>query len=119
MTIGPEPSTRILFRSSRRGTEGPQELVEEAERVVRPRPGLRVVLDAARGDVEQADALDRAVVEVHVGQLSVAQVRLDDREGLGRFPGDGEAVVLGGDGDPSRSEVFDGVVGTAVTEWQL
>src|SRR3954449_7908861 len=111
MTIGPEPRTRILWRSSRlgmeghlrgasspavgwgrrassppklamnssnrpRGSFGPRpargggggrrgdqpaetgdELVEQAEGVVRPRAGLRVVLDAARRDVERPDAL--------------------------------------------------------------
>ena len=56
-----------------------------------PGPGLGVVLDAAGGHVEQADALDRAVVEVHVGELGGAELGLDDLAGL---PGDREAVVL-------------------------
>src|SRR3954453_6358264 len=116
MTIGPEPSTRILLRSSLRGIEGPDEFVEEVEAVVRAGSGFRVVLDAAGGDVEQADALDRAVVEVHVGELGLAEVGLDDLTGLAR---DREAVVLGGDGDPSRPQVLDGVVGAAVAEREL
>src|SRR4051795_4928051 len=117
MTIGPEPSTRILWRSSLRGIgatsagrpdrvlrrtpgiapgEVGEELVEQPERVVRPRAGLRVVLHAAGGDVEQADALDRAVVEVHVGQLRLPEVRLQPLAGLAAH---GEPVVLRGDGD--------------------
>src|SRR3954453_8537467 len=95
MTIGPEPRTRILFRSSRLGMLEPRdELVEEVEGVVRPRSRLRVVLDAAGGDVEQADPFDRAVVEVHVGELRLAEVGLDDLGWVGRCPLDREAVVL-------------------------
>src|SRR3954451_7846854 len=99
MTIGPEPRTRILWRSSLRGMgllDRADEVVEEPERVVRAGAGLGVVLDAAGGHVEQPDALDRPVVEVHVGQLRLPDVA---REALARRAGDGEAVVLRGDGD--------------------
>src|SRR4051812_36300387 len=97
MTIGPEPSTRILWMSSLRGTvELPEKLVEQAERVVRSRSRLRVVLDAARWDVEQADALDRSVVEVHVRQLRLAEVA---GQPLARLAAHGEPVVLRGDRD--------------------
>src|SRR4051795_5761136 len=128
MTIGPEPSTMILWRSSRLGTgtpprpgldrvarlrEPPDELVEQAERVVRPRPRLWVVLHAARRHVERADALDRPVVEVDVGQLDRADLGLDPLAGLARHR---EPVVLRGDGDPAGAHVLDGVVGAAVAE---
>src|SRR3954451_2044546 len=104
MTIGPEPSTRILWRSSRLGMrERPDEVVEQAERVVRPRSGLGVVLHAAGRDVERPDALDRAVVEVDVGQLARADLRLDP---LAHLAGDREAVVLRGDGDPAGAQVL-------------
>src|SRR4051794_28687033 len=116
MTIGPLPSTRILWRSSLRGNEALQELVEEAEAVVRPRPRLGVVLHAAGRDVERPDALDRAVVEVDVGELDGADLRLDPLAGLAR---DREAVVLRGDGDPAGAQVLDRVVGAAVAERQL
>src|SRR3954471_21316783 len=117
MTIGPEPSTRILWMSSLRGTvELPQELVEQAERVVRPRPRLRVVLHAAGGHVEQADALDRAVVEVHVGQLRLAEVALQPLAGLALH---GEAVVLRRDRDAAGADVLDRVVRPAVAEREL
>src|SRR5688572_12646801 len=119
MTIGPEPSTRIFWMSSRLGTGGLEqrdELVEQSERVVRAGARLRVVLDAPGRDVEQADALDRAVVEVHVRQLAGAEVGLDPLAGL---PAHREAVVLRGDRDPARPQVLDGVVGAAVAERQL
>src|SRR5215217_7550538 len=114
MTIGPEPSTRILWRSSRLGIRSisaghpdgvpmgwagirpgilylPDELVEQPDRVVRARARLRVVLHAAGRHVEQPDALDRAVVEVHVGQLGLAEVGL---EPLARLALHRETVVL-------------------------
>src|SRR5829696_1042644 len=121
MTIGPEPSTRILWRSSRLGTSGARldladELVEEPDGVVGPGSGLGVVLDAAGRDVEQADALDRAVVEVHVGQLGLPEVGLQPLTGLALH---GEAVVLGGDRDPPGAQVLDGVVAAAMAERQL
>src|SRR4051794_10752348 len=117
MTIGPEPRIRILWRSSRRGTgQLPDEVVEEADRVVRAGPGLGVVLDAAGRDVEQADALDRAVVEVDVRELGLAEVALQALTGLSTHR---EPVVLRGDGDPSRAQVLHGVVGPAVAERQL
>ena len=89
------------------------ELVEEAEGVVGAGARLGVVLDAAGGDVEQADSLDRVVVEVHVGQLRGAEVGLDD---LARRSGDREAVVLARDRDPAGPQVLDRVVGAAVAE---
>src|SRR6478672_10768620 len=114
MTIGPEPSTRILWRSFLRGTvELPQELVEQAERVVGAGSGLGVVLHAARRDVEQPDALDRAVVEVHVGQLGLPEIALQALAGLAL---DREAVVLGGDRDAAVAQVLDRMVAAAVAE---
>src|SRR5215217_8763075 len=115
MTIGPEPRTRILCRSSRLGTGvtsagrpdrglmvGPDivsgyladELIEEAELVVRTRSGLGVILDAAGRDVEQANALDRSVIQVHVRELRLAQVA---SQALAGFALHREAVVLRSD----------------------
>src|SRR4051794_5938718 len=117
MTIGPEPRTRILWRSSLRGMgEQLDELVEEAEGVIGAGARLGVVLDAAGGDVEQADSLDRVVVEVHLGELRGAEVGLDDLAGRS---GDREAVVLARDRDPAGPQVLDRVVGAAVAEGQL
>src|SRR3954466_4994271 len=117
MTIGPDPRIRILWRSSRRGTRQlPDEVVEQPHGVVRSRPGLGVVLHAAGGHVKQPDALDRAVIEVDVWELGLAEAALKPLPGP---PGDGEAVVLRGDGDSSGAEVLHGVVRAAVAERQL
>src|SRR3954464_2014976 len=127
MTIGPEPRMRIFSMSSLRGMGGDllQEAVEEIEAVVRAGPGLGVVLDGAPGDVEQRQALDRAVVEVDVAELGRAEVCLPAH---GLVGGDGllaaraedrEAVVLRGDLDAAGLEVLDRVVGAAVAEGQL
>src|SRR3954467_8855529 len=103
MTIGPEPRMRMRWRSSRRGISGLRsghlgdEVVEQPERVVRTGARLRVVLPAAGRDVEQADALDRAVVEVDVRELGLAEVAAQALAGLAA---DREAMVLGGDRDP-------------------
>src|SRR4051812_15426664 len=104
MTIGPEPRMRMRWMSSRLGNclELLDEGVEELDGVVWAGAGLRVVLHAAGGGVEQANALDGAVVEGHVGQLRLAEVRLQPLAGL---TADREAVVLGGDGDPPRAQV--------------
>src|SRR5215203_2794216 len=119
MTIGPEPRMRILWRSSRLGMRAlylSDELVEQPQGVVRARSGLGVVLHAAGRDVEQAEALDGAVVEVHVGQLGLAEVGLEARA---RLAADREAVVLRGDRDALRAQVLDRVVGAAVAEGEL
>src|SRR3712207_3909849 len=98
MTIGPEPRTRIRWRSSLRGTgDLLHELVEEPERVVRTGSGFGVVLHAAGGDVEQPDALDRPVVEVEARELDVPEVGVDADRRLLEAPLDREAVVLRGD----------------------
>src|SRR3954468_22788520 len=84
MTIGPEPRMRILWRSSRLGMalggrpDLVDEAVEEVQRVVRPGPGLRVVLDRPARHVEQREPLDRPVVEVDVAEARRAEVGLPD-----------------------------------------
>ena len=50
--------------------------VEEVAGVVRAGAGLGVVLDGGAGDVAQDQALDRAVVEVELGELGDAEVGL-------------------------------------------
>src|SRR3954454_21142866 len=122
MTIGPEPSTRILWMSSRRGTDLLQESIEEVQRVVRTGPRLGVVLHGAARDVEQREPLDGAVVEVEVRELGGAAVGLpaDGLVGvdglLPRRAEHGEAVVLRGDLHAAGLEVLDRVVGAAVAE---
>src|SRR3954452_5176867 len=127
MTIGPEPRMRIFSMSSLRGMRLDllKEPVEEVEAVVRAGPGLRVVLDRAARDVEEREALHRAVVEVQVRQLRGAEVGLPAHGlvGVDRLlptrPQDREAVVLRGDLDAAGLEVLDGVVAAAMAEGQL
>src|SRR5947209_3594942 len=98
MTIGPEPMSRIFLMSSRLGTRWPPgewppgrftnaigasrlddfgyESVKQVQRVARTGPRLRVVLHRGSLHVAQDQALDRAVIEVDVGQLGGAEVRL-------------------------------------------
>src|SRR3954451_3955652 len=113
MTIGPEPRMRIFWRSSLRGTDRLQEAIELVQGVVRPRAGLRVVLDRRALDLEQLEALDRAVVEVDVGERGLAEVggpahRLIGLDAPTAVRGaHREAVVLRGDLDAPGAQVLD------------
>src|SRR3712207_6421366 len=103
MTIGPDPSTRMRWRSVLRGTgDLLHEVVEEVERVVGARACFGVVLHAAGGHVEQPDALDGSVVEVEARELDSAVVRVEPDRRVVQAPLDREAVVLRGDRDPPR-----------------
>src|SRR3712207_2590241 len=126
MTIGPEPRMRMRWMSSRLGTgKPPEELVEQVVGVVRSGPGFRVVLDRPGRHVEQREALDRAVVEVHAAELGGPEVgleadRLVDADRV-RAAGadDREAVVLARDLDAAGLDVLDRVVHAAVAEREL
>ena len=61
-------------------------------------------------------ALDRAVVEVDVRELRLAEVGLQPLPGLAAHR---EAVVLRGDRDPAGAQVLDRVVAAAVAEGSL
>ena len=87
-----------------------QKIAEELAGVVGTRGSLGVVLHAAGGDVERAQALNGAVVEVDVGDLGGP----GERRGVDR-----EAVVLRGDVDLARSQLLDRLVGAAVAELEL
>ena len=80
MTIGPLPMMRMVSRSVRlRHSSLPPgglglrhqggEVVEQVAGVVRTGTRLGMVLHAERRRVEHPEALDHAVVEVHVGEL--------------------------------------------------
>src|SRR5271166_2803845 len=105
MTIGPEPIRRILWMSSRRGTELSYEAVEQVKRVVGPRTPLGVVLDGGARHVPELEAFDRPVVKVYVGELGRAELCLPAHRlvGLDRPRAvraeHGEAVVLARDLD--------------------
>src|SRR5207237_9765784 len=85
------------------------ELFEEVARVVRARAGLGVVLHAECGDVAAADALDHAVVEVHVGHVGAGH----------RAVGDGVVVVLTRDLECAGREAPHGVVAAVVAALEL
>ena len=110
--------------SSRRGN-ALQEAVEQVQAVVRPRAGLGVVLDGPAGDVEQFQALDGAVVEVHVRQRRRAEVRFPSHRPVvvdrarAAGPERREAVVLGGDLHAPALQVLDRVVCATMPEGQL
>src|ERR1044072_7605333 len=111
--------------SVRLGMREREEGVEEVAGVVGARACLRVVLDGRGADVAQDQALDRAVVEVEMGELGGAEVGLPaNRLGgpdarLAARPLDGEAVVLRGDLDAAAGQLLDRMVGAAVAEGQL
>src|SRR3954467_8007290 len=102
----------ILWMSSRLGTDGLQEAIELVQRVVGAGTGFRVVLDRRGLDLEQVQALDRAVVEVDQAQLRGAEVGVpaDSLAGVQALRPtrslDGEAVVLRRDLDPLRQHVL-------------
>src|SRR5436190_9749884 len=124
MTIGPLPSTRILWMSSLRGNEV-QEAVEEVNGVVRAWACFGVVLRCRARDIPEDQALHRSVVEVHVGELGRAEVGLPAHRlvlldaPLSAGAKHCEAVVLRGDVDPPGRQVLHRVVGAAVAERQL
>src|ERR1700722_13104636 len=78
MTIGPLPITRMLRRSSRRGTarsgpldhEGP-EFLEQVAGIMGTGAGFGVILNPEGRDVAAGQAFDHAVVEVDMGDVGV------------------------------------------------
>src|ERR1700722_19848101 len=96
--------------SSRLGTVAPSvpglhegaELVEQARRVVRPRGGFRVVLDAEGRGVQHPEPFDHAVVQVDMTDPGPAEGGLELTIVGHR---DGEAMVVAGDLDPATLQV--------------
>ena len=72
--------------------------------------GLRVVLHGPHGLAGHGEALDRAVVQVDLG---------DGAGGRQRGGIDGEAVVLAGDRDPPASPVAHRLVAAVMAELEL
>lgn len=85
-------------------------LLEEVRGIVRTGGSFRVVLDAKDRERFVSETRNGIVVEVDVGDFQIIG------EGI-RI--DGEAVVLGGDGDGFGLEVLDRVVCAAVTEFEF
>src|SRR3989475_8856956 len=123
MTMGPEPTTIAILTSPRLGigptpsarSLGPLELCHEISEdvlvVPRSRSRLGMVLDGEDREFPVGHAFDGAVVQIQVRHLE-----LGTREGVGI---DREAVVLRCDVDASRTKVLDGLVPTAVPEFQF
>src|SRR5688572_21824607 len=108
---------KTLEMSSRRGTLGPRlfgdtvhELIEEVPGIPRAGAGLGVILHAPCPKLGAGDALDRAVVEVAVGQFDAARERIF---------ADGEAVILARYLYASGIEVPYGMVRAVVAEGHL
>src|SRR6185295_12418905 len=87
-----------------------QKPIEEPRRIVRTRRRLRMVLHRVHRLAGDRKALDRAVVQVYLG---------DGAGGRQRIRIDGEAVVLAGDGDATRGDVAHRLVPAMVAELEL
>src|SRR5258708_5179056 len=87
------------------------EVVEQVVRIVRAGRSLGMVLDAEDGFAAMAEAFERVVIEIDVGEVDVVCV---ERLGVDR-----EAVVVRGDFDASGGLVEDGMVAAAMSEFQF
>jgi len=83
-------------------------------RVVRTRRGFRVVLHCKERKFAMANAFDGAIVEVEVGDLECRRSRHATL-----VADDGEAMVLCGDQDASRSGVAHRMIAPAMAIRQL
>src|SRR5712692_6812481 len=78
---------------------------------MRSRRGLRLILHAEQRQVPVPQAFKRIVVQVHVRELDFALWQ--------RFRIDREIVIVGGDLDLSRLQLFHGMIAAMVPELQL
>ena len=118
MTMGPEPTIRMRWRSLRRGIRYPipsldhlHEIVEQIVRIVRAGRGLGMVLHAEHRMIAMAEAFQRLVVQIDVGELDLVQV---ERIGIHR-----EAVIVRRDLHLVGELVQHRVIGAAMAELQL
>src|SRR5690606_32678208 len=91
------------------------ELVEQVQRVVRARGGLRVVLDAEHGQLPVLQPLHRLVVQVDVRHAEGGRAQY----AVLTVPPDGEAMVLRRDLDRAVAQPSDGMVPGPVAVEQL
>src|SRR3990170_8558060 len=96
------------------GLQGAQKLLKKRPGVVRSGRGLGVVLHPEYRQLAVAKALDRPVIEIHMGhfQLGGAQHAI-------LIPLDGESVVLRGDEHPPRLDFPDRMISTPMTVGHL
>lgn len=78
---------------------------------MRARAGFGVILDGEDGELFVAEALDGAVVEIDFGNDAATLFEL--------FRVGGEAVILGGDADDARLQIFYGLIAATVAELEL
>src|ERR1700722_20643351 len=122
MTIGPEPMMSIFLMSVRVGIgwrarlsrgllHHGDESVEKVAGVVRARRCFWMILHAEKRERAVAHAFVGVVVQIDVRDFDIAR-----RERVGI---DAEAVVLGGDFDLLRAQIFHRMVRTVMAEFQL
>src|SRR5687768_2988554 len=87
------------------------EVTEQIERVVRPRRGLRMVLNSHGRLAAMAEPLQSLIVEIDVGVLDVV---LTERVRI-----DGESVILRGDLHPAGAQILHRMVAAAMSEFQF
>ena len=87
------------------------EIVEQVVRVVGPRRGFGMILDAEQRQRAMAEAFVRVIVQIEVGDFDIAR-----RERVGI---NGKAVILGGDFDFLGAQILYRVVRAVVAEFQL
>ena len=87
------------------------EFVEEADAVIGTGRGFGMILHAGYRQRRVTDALNRAVIE--------RDVRDFDGQTLQGFGVDRVAVILRGDCDFAGLQIFDGLIGTAMTEFEF
>ena len=85
------------------------ECIEQIRGIVRPRAGFRMVLHAEDGQILVPETFNGAVVQI--------DVRDDSAFGFERFLIDGKSVILAGDFDSSRVEVFHRLISAAMSEF--
>src|ERR1039457_6914159 len=138
MTSTERRSSRLGMRTSPGPVHKGTEFRKESGRIMRARRCLGVVLDAERRLVEQAEALDHAVIEVDVGDLGGPEVGAERgarggtvlawppfgtllaRQAFGAVgQGHREAVIVAGDLHLAGGQVLDRLVHAAVPEPEL
>src|SRR5665811_1428008 len=116
MMMGPEPMIRMRWRSLRLGmlfgpAHQPGEIVEQIVRIVRAGRGFGMVLHAEDRLAAVAEAFERPIVQIDVGDFDLAQVE--------RIRVHGEAVIVRGDLHASGELIAHRMVGAAMSEFEL
>src|ERR1035437_7500006 len=113
MMMGPEPMIRMRWRSLRLGmlfgpAHQPGEIVEQIVRIVRAGRGFGMVLHTEYRLAAVAEAFERPIVQIDVGDFDLAQVE--------RIRVHGEPVIVRGDLDAPGEFIAHRMVGAAMSE---